>query len=47
MENEARKLLAKEEYFKRIEEERAAEDAKNKKGGKPPAPKAKDPKKYA
>lgn len=33
----ARKMLAKEEYFKKIEEEKQAEEAKNKKGGKAPA----------
>jgi len=46
MEIEAKKILAKEEYYKRLEEERLIEDAKNKKGGKTNAPKAKDPKKY-
>lgn len=38
--------IAKEEYLKKIEEEKAIEDAKNKKGGKPPASKPKDPKKF-
>jgi hypothetical protein len=39
--------MAKEEYFKKIEEEKAIEEAKNKKGGKAPAAKPKDPKKAA
>lgn len=43
-----KKLMAKEDYLKRLEEERATEEAKNKKGGKaPPAAKPKDPKKAA
>ncbi|CAD8079070.1 unnamed protein product [Paramecium primaurelia] len=39
-------IIAKEEYNKKIEEEKLIEEAKNKKGGKPPATKAKDPKKF-
>ncbi|CAK83011.1 unnamed protein product (macronuclear) [Paramecium tetraurelia] len=39
-------LIAKEEYNKKIEEEKQIEEAKNKKGGKPPATKPKDPKKF-
>lgn len=38
--------IAKEEYLKKIEEEKLIEEAKNKKGGKPPASKPKDPKKF-
>ncbi|KAM3127171.1 hypothetical protein pb186bvf_020726 [Paramecium bursaria] len=45
-EAKAKYTIAKEEYFKKIEEEKAIEEAKNKKGGKAPAPKAKDPKKF-
>jgi hypothetical protein len=38
--------IAKEEYLKKIEEEKLIEEAKNKKGGKAPASKPKDPKKF-
>jgi hypothetical protein len=33
----AKRVLAKEEYLRKIEEEKQAEEAKNKKGGKAPA----------
>jgi hypothetical protein len=39
-------MLAKEEYLKRMEEEKLIEEAKNKKGGKAPAANKKDPKKW-
>lgn len=42
-----KKIMAKEEYYKRIEEEKVVEEAKSKKGGKAPTAKPKDPKKVA
>ena len=41
------KKLERELKLKMIEENKAVEEAKNKKGGKAPAPKPKDPKKAA
>lgn len=46
LEAEAKRMLAKEEYLKRMEEEKLIEEAKNKKGGKAPAANKKDPKKW-